>query len=230
MIMPALNEEANIDSAVARSLKAFEDCRLQGEVLVVDDGSGDRTPERIQACMAQDARVRVLAHAAPQGIGASFWDGVSQASGRAVVYIPGDDESDPGEILRYYPLLERVDIVIPFIINREARPLFRRVLSSLYGFIVRFTWRIRLRYTNGTFLIRRSVLDEFGHHSRGFFFQVEILVRAIQRGHPFTEVPCRLGRRRTGASKAFSWHSLAQVVRDYLRLLREQNFFGRSRV
>ena len=88
---------------------------------------------------------------------------------------------------------------------------------------------MHLRYTNGTVMIRRSLLDGIDHRSRGFFFQTEVLVRAIRRGGSFAEVSCRLGQRRTGASKALSWRSLTRVTLDYLILVKSLFFQRRSR-
>ncbi len=225
VIMPALNEEANIANAISNTLDAFDLFKIDGEIIVVNDGSSDRTQEKIDGKLKQNTnRIRVIKHDRPKGVGASFWEGVEVVSGDAIVMIPGDNENNPVETLRYFKLLEHVDIVIPFIFNREARPLFRNILSLIYRFIINTTFLVNFNYTNGTILYRRSILKELNSHSDGFFFQTDVLIRAAKRGYLFAEVPYKLGGRKKGNSKAISFPSLFQVIKGYLRLVRDYHF------
>lgn len=224
VIMPALNEEKNILQAVKNALAAFQECGITGEIIVVNDGSKDKTREIAEDFLRSDKRVRILNHDKPQGVGASFWDGVDNAYGKVIVLLPGDNENDPWEIFRYFRLLEHVDIVIPFVFNREARSIFRNMLSFLYRFIINSTFLVNFNYTNGTALYRRSILKELDFRSTGFFFQTDILVRTVKRGYLFAEVPYRLGLRKDGVSKAVTFPSLFKVIKGYLRLVRDFYF------
>jgi len=223
LVMPALNEEANIVGAVTRCLEAFGRLAIDGEVLVVNDGSRDRTPELVENLKAGAGkdRVRMISHPSPQGIGASFRDGVAASKARAVAMMPGDNENDPSEILRYLPLLDHVDLVVPFVFNKEVRGRRRNLYSSIYLFLVNLAFGLKFNYTNGTVLYHRCVLEDSPNRSNGFFFQTENLVRAVRRGYLFAEVPYRLDLRETGESKATSWASLKIIIRDFLALLRE---------
>jgi len=221
IIMPALNEEKNIVDAVSNTLNAFEDLNIHGEVLVVNDGSTDKTQELVVELGKKDKRVRLLNHDSPQGIGAAFWDGVDDARGDVVSMFPGDNENDPWESLGYFKLLEQVDIVIPFVFNKEVRSLFRNLLSFVYRFIINTTFLVYFNYTNGTVLYRKSLLKELDFRSKNFFYQTDILVRLVKKGYLFAEVPYRLGMRSTGVSKAVSFPSLLKVMRGYLNLIKD---------
>ncbi len=219
VIMPALNEGKNIPVVIDNTLKALEDFNIKGEIIVVDDGSADNTKGVVDTLIKKDNRVRMISHQVPQGVGASFWDGVDNANGNIIVMIPGDNENNPREILRYYRLLDHVDIVIPFIFNKGARSLFRNALSFFYRFIINSTFFVNLNYTNGTVLYRKSILKELNYRSNGFFFQTDILIRTIKEGYLFAEVPYRIGLRKEGISKAVSFPSLLQVTKGYFRLV-----------
>jgi glycosyltransferase involved in cell wall biosynthesis len=223
-IMTALNEEKNILSAINDTLNALDDYNIEGEIIVVNDGSTDSTGDIVREAMKKDNRVRMLVHDRPRGVGASFWDGVDSSEKDIVCWIPGDNENDPWEILRYFNLLEHVDIVIPFVYNKQVRSLFRNALSFIYRFIINTTFVVYLNYTNGTVLYRRSLLEELDYRSSGFFYQTDILIRLIKKGYLFAEVPYRLGARDGGASKAVTFPSFIQVVRGYLRLVKEQYY------
>lgn len=225
VIVPALNEEKNILSTLANIISALKDFGIKGEIIVVNDGSTDSTPLLVEKRMKENPGIiRMINHDKPKGIGASFWDGVDRARGDAVVMIPGDNENDAKEILRYYGLTEQVDMVIPFILNKEVRPFFRKILSSLYRFIINTTFGVNFRYTNGTILYRKSALKKLVHRSNGFFFQTDILIRLVKRGHLFAEVPCWLGSRKGGTSKAIALSSLVQLIKEYLHLVGDYFF------
>lgn len=227
VVMPALNEEKNLGAAVSDTLEALKFFGIDGEIIVVNDGSTDRTSVVIEEQIRQHPNeIRFIPHETPKGIGASFWEGVDAGAGEAIVMIPGDNENDARETLRYYKLLEHVDIVIPFLFNKEARPIFRNALSFVYRFIINATFLVNFNYTNGTILYRRSILNGLGHRNDGFFFQTDILIRAVKKGYLFAEVPYRLGMRESGTSKAVSFPSLWRVMRGYLRLVRDYYFSG----
>ncbi len=224
VVMPSLNEEANISMALQNTLDALDTFGIDSEIIVVNDGSTDRTPEIIKEFEKKDARVRSIHHDTPHGIGAAFWEGVDASTHDVVTMFPGDNENDPWEILRYFNLLEHVDIVIPFVYNKETRSLFRNLLSLTYRLIINVSFRVNCNYTNGTVMYRKSIIEEIPYRSSGFFFQTDILMRSMKRGYLFAEVPYRLGQRLEGKSKAVSYPSLVQVIKGYLRLVRDFYF------
>lgn len=218
VVMPALNEELNIEKAVLSTLKAIEKYDIDGEVLVVNDGSTDKTREIVENIIKSGSKVKILNHEKPQGIGASFWDGAKNSDKDCVVLIPGDNEVDVEDALRYFYLMKDVDMVVPFFHNVEVRDRFRRIVSSMYRFIINISFGISLNYTNGTVFYRRILLDEVELNSFGFFYQAELLIKLIRKGYIFAEVPCFLGIREGGKSKAISFKSLIQVTKGYLKL------------
>jgi dolichol-phosphate mannosyltransferase len=230
VIMPCLNEEGNVCRAIANTLQAFEDDSLTGEIVVVNDGSTDRTREQVLEYMDREPRIKLVDHGRPEGIGASFWDGFARSSHEIVSMFPGDNETDPWEILRYIWLLEHVDMVIPFVFNTEVRPFMRRVLSFIYRTIVNVTFMANFNYTNGTVLYRRSLLEDLEFHSTSFFFQSDILVRSARKGYLFAEVPYKLGLRPGGVSKAVTYPALLKVIRGYLNLVKDMHLSAKGKI
>ncbi|MFH2069933.1 MAG: glycosyltransferase family 2 protein [Elusimicrobiota bacterium] len=219
IIMPALNEEKNISSSIDDTLSAFGEFGIKGEIVVINDGSSDTTPNIIQRKMEENPeKVRMINHNKPKGLGASFWDGVDNAKGNIVCMLPGDNENEPGEIFRYIYLLENVDIVIPFVFNKGTRSFFRNFISFVYKLVINNTFFVSLNYTNGTVLYRKSLLSEMEHRNSGFFYQTDILIRLIKRKYLFAEVPYRLKLRKEGKSKALSFHSFYKVIKGFFLL------------
>ncbi|MDA8434312.1 MAG: glycosyltransferase family 2 protein [Nitrospiraceae bacterium] len=219
VIMPSLNEAENIGRAVRNVAQAFERYGIEGEIIIVNDGSTDDTGLIAAGLAAKHPFLRVLRHEKPQGIGASFWDGVGNAGGEIVTMIPGDGENDAAETLRYLPVMEHVDIVVPYVFNKEVRSAGRRLLSALYRGIVNTSFGLTLNYMNGTVMYRRCVLQGITFRSRGFFYQTELLIKCIRKGYLYAEVPYALERRAAGASKATTLASLLKVTRNYMTVL-----------
>jgi dolichol-phosphate mannosyltransferase len=158
VIMPALNEELSLPHAVSNVLEGFERFSLDGELIIVNDGSRDRTGAIAAGLADRFGSVHVLHHSSPQGIGSAFRDGLQLACGELVVYIPGDGEIDAAEIFRYIPLMTDVDLVVPYVQNPEIRRWSRRFLSSWYTRIMGRTFGVSLRYLNGTVMYRSAIL------------------------------------------------------------------------
>lgn len=218
--MPALNEEKNIQVAIGDTLSAFREFSLNAEIIVVNDGSSDSTPALIKSEIERNpGLVRTINHDTPKGIGASFWDGVDFAKGNVVCLLPADNEIEPRELLRYFKLLEDVDMVIPFVFNKEIRSFSRNTISLFYKLIINNTFLVFLNYTNGAVLYRKSLLQELDYRCSGFFYQTDILVRLVKMDYLFAEVPYKLRLRKWGTSKALSLISFCKVVKDYLRLV-----------
>lgn len=223
-VMPALNEAENLGAAAANVLDSYRSRGINGQLIIVNDGSSDATGALAEEFAARHDEVEVLHHDTPRGIGASFWDGVRAASGEIVTMIPGDGENDAAEILRYLPLLSEVDIVIPFVYNRGVRKRGRRILSIIYREMVKAGFGLSLNYMNGTVMYRRCILEDLELVNGGFFYQTELLIKCIHRGYLYAEVPCALGVRVSGESRATTWRSLLRVGIGFLTTFRQIHF------
>ena len=230
VIMHALNEEFNIAAAISDTLAALDCFKIDSEIIVVNDGSSDSTQVLIeQKIIENPGRISFIKHEKPKGIGASFWEGVDKASADAVVMIPGDNENDSREILRYYWLLDHVDIIVPFAFNKEIRPFLRNLFSSIFTFIIDITFAVNFHYTNGTIIYRKSILRDLNLRLNGFFFQADILIRLVKKGYLFAEVPQLLQKRELGKSKAVNLSSFLKVSKNYLTLIWEIYFLKKHK-
>ena len=229
VIMPALNEERSLPHAAANVLDCFRLLSLDGELLVVNDGSSDGTAAIAEGLAASFSSVCVIHHQTPQGIGAAFRDALQVASGELVVYIPGDGEIDAAEILRYVPLLAEADLVVPFVQNPQVRSWSRRLLSSCYHRIMTRTFGVSLRYLNGTVIYRRAIFEGVTINNPGFFYQAELLIKVLRRKYLHVEVPYVQQKRIGGKSKSITPRALTAVFKGYLALIAELHVIKRDK-
>jgi glycosyltransferase involved in cell wall biosynthesis len=220
VVMPALNEEENISSAIEDTLTAFDGLDIATELIVVNDGSTDGTRAIIERFIAADPRVSAVHHDHPLGIGRSFWDGKTVAKHDLVVMYPGDNEMIATEMLRYLPLMQHTDVVIPYIVNNSVRSTLRRVLSAIYTSMITTLLHINVHHTNGLVMYRKTVLNEVTLVADDFLYQTEILAKIIRNGYLYAEVPYYIKPRLAGVSKTSTYGSITGLVRLAARLSR----------
>ena len=133
-------------------------------------------------------------------------------------------------MLRYLPLMKDVDMIIPYVYNREVRTIFRRLLSKPYKLIINLSFGMLLNYMNGTVMYRRKILDSVHLHSKGFFFQTELLIKCINRGYLYAEVPYKISPRDGGRQKAINLQSVFVVIKEYIQLLVAVYWFSGGKV
>ena len=226
--MPALNEEDNISKAVENVVEAFNRLNIHGEIVVVNDGSVDRTKEIVDNLILKYSFIQLICHDKPKGVGTSYWEGIWKSRGEIVTMLPGDAENDAYEILRYLPLMDHVDIVIPFIYNKNLRTWKRRMISKFYKGIINLSFGMLLNYMNGSVMYRKCALQNITLKSGGFFYQTELLAKSIKTGYLYAEVPCAIQRRLSGESKALTFKSLFKVIRGYLYTISSIYLFDRK--
>jgi len=219
IVIPALNEARNLKRTITDLMNTLTTRGIEWEIILVDDGSRDETANLADSLASGEARIKVIHHLRPMGIGCCFRDGLRISNKSAITWLPAEGENDPNELIKYFNLLEQVDIIVPFVLNTSLRSLYRRILSKLYVLIINISFGTRFNYTNGNVIYRRKVFDIIKCRSNGFFFQTECLVKAIHSGFDFVEVPVRLRKRISEHSKAVSLKSFCNVVYEFSQLI-----------
>jgi glycosyltransferase involved in cell wall biosynthesis len=179
IILPAYNEEANIEAAVQRAVDLASEIAREFEVIVVDDGSRDGTAEIVQDFVTQrHPVVRMLRHLGNKGFGAALRTGFSRARYEYVFYTDADRQFDIGELVYFVPLMRRFDVITGFRVYRYD-PAFRIIASWGYNLLVRLLFRVKIRDVDCSFKVfRREVLDKITIESDDFFVDTELIAKA----------------------------------------------------
>ena len=228
VVVPALNEELNLEGTVAEIHAEISKHFPDYEVVVVDDGSTDGTGAIADRLAAADPRVRAVHNGTNRGLGYSYFRGVAEASREYVVMVPGDRENSLEGMTPMWPLLGTADIIAPYTANPEVRPLGRRLFSRFGTGFMNLLFGLRLRYYNGTVVHRLATLRTIQVKSTGFLYQAESLVRLIRRGATVKEVGIVIRARPGGRSKVFKPKNLWSVTCTLLRLFWTVRVLGQA--
>jgi len=200
-VLPAFNEEENIEVATRRMADVFASLGFKDwEVVIVDDGSIDRTGEISDKLAAADPHIRVFHHNPNQGYAQALKTGFTSARHSLIFYTDSDNQFDVKELANILPLIQDCDIVNGFRIYRFD-PLTRLVLSWGFNLLVRIVFRIKVRDIDCAFkLFRREVFDKVTIESKKFFVDAEVLAKARHYGFRMKEIGVRHYPRPAGRS------------------------------
>lgn len=208
IVIPAQDEEEAIGQTVAGVVDVLSREEIDYEVIVVDDGSRDRTREVVERIGSSNPRVRCHPSHYERGFGFAVRAGLDKFSGDSVAIFMADASDDPEDLVRYYRLLqEGWDCAFGSRFIRgadvEDYPRIKLVLNRLANWLIRILFRHRYNDTTNAFkAYRREVIETiqplFSNH---FNLTVEMPLKAIVRGHSYRVIPISWRNRTAGTPK-----------------------------
>lgn len=209
IVIPAHNEEGCIEATLRDLNAALRAENIAHEILVINDGSSDRTEQILQALQAEMPELWPLNNPPPNGYGLAVRRGLENFTGDAVAIYMADASDRPRDLIRFFRLMERenvdcvlgsrfikggrtIDYPLPkLILNRCANTFIQALFGLLYNDV-----------TNAFKLYRRRAIDGMrpflSHH---FNLTVEMPLKAIVRGYSYVIAPNEWINRKTGISK-----------------------------
>ena len=211
VIVPAFDEAENVGPLLAAIRRTFDAHAIDGEVVLVDDGSTDRTYEAAcDAALDLALRARVLAHPRNRGKTEAIVTAAAVASGRYLVLLDADLQYAPDAIPRFlHALASGADMVTA----RKVGPYPKRIASRIYNWLSRVAFGVPVRDCNSMKAMRREVLDVLPARHDWHRFLVPL---AVARGHSVRELDVTLHPRRAGRSKYAGAGRLVTATRDLL--------------
>ncbi|HEV2950440.1 MAG TPA: glycosyltransferase [Gemmataceae bacterium] len=215
LVIPAYNEEAGIRRAVEEADQALSQLVRDYEIIVVDDGSADRTAEIVREATIGHPRVRLLRHAENQGYSAALRTGFQAATCERVAFTDADCQFHLTDLEPLLALSDRHPIAVGYRLARQD-PWPRRFFSRGYNVLVRTMLGTAVRDCDCALKVfQRDALMKLLPETPGFFVNTEMLTRARQLGLPVAEAGVRHRPRVKGCSKV----SLADIPRTLSTLL-----------
>ena len=220
IVIPALNEEEFIEKTVTEILQSGRDLFAQFEIIMVNDGSSDRTGQIMDELARANPEARVIHHRSPQGVGVAFWEGIDEAKFDNLSLIPGDNAFNVAGLKTLFEAVGSAQLVVSFRKNAShARSPFRIFLSKAFRLFVIVLSGYRLKDFYSAEVYPVGMVRQIKVRPRGYTYQIETLISLLAHGVSYIEVPASLNLRETRNSQVFKWKTVREVLKLYWRLV-----------
>ncbi len=201
VVIPAFNEEKTIEVILSRTLKTLEAIQFPFEVIVVDDGSIDKT-----AHLAYQSKVTVLVNGENQGKGHALQKGFRHAKGDILITMDADGSHRPEDLRKLVvPLLNGADVVFGsrFIDKGESNATKKLHLfgNRLFNLLIRLLTKKRITDSQTGFRgYKKKIIEQIEITSYGYDVETELTVKSLKNGYVVVEEPITFEKRKDGIS------------------------------
>jgi glycosyltransferase involved in cell wall biosynthesis len=204
---------------VIRAVQAASALTPDYEIIVVNDGSGDATPQIVDELARTYPHVRVVHHPRNRGYGGALQTGFRTASKELIFYTDGDAQYDPAELaVLWAKMAPGVDLVNGYKISRSD-PLHRIVIGRVYHHFVSVLFGLSVRDVDCDFrLMRRAIFEKIDLSNTSGVICLEMMKKIEYAGFRIVEVPVHHYHRAFGRSQFFNLRRIVKTGVDVLRL------------
>jgi glycosyltransferase involved in cell wall biosynthesis len=201
MVVPAFNEEVMLDASIRLISETLRSARVTHEIILVDNGSQDRTGE-IADRLARELPFVQVHHQPNRGIGGAFRTGVQASRGEYIALWPVDMPCRMADLQPYIERLGSASVIVGCRRRREGYNPLMQLNAWLYPRIVLALFGLRLRDVNWICFYDGPMLRDIPLTQSGIPMLTEILVRLRDRGATFLEVDVDMTARASGTPSA----------------------------
>lgn len=201
IVVPAYNEEALLAGTVRSLREALTALGLAAEIVIVNDGSRDRTGAIADTLALQDPALSVC-HQSNQGLGGALRTGFTRARGDYVITWPADMPVTLDDLAPFAGKLGAADVLVGVRSRRAGYNPLMQFNSWLYPKLVALLFGLRLRDVNWIHAYRTTLIRRVTLTQHGIPMLVEMLVRLRELGATFLEVPSEMKPRTAGVATA----------------------------
>lgn len=222
IFLPAYNESENISKSVNALIKSIPE-NIIYELIVVDDGSTDSTPQIVRNLIRNNDKIRLIRHRKNMGYGSAIATGLRASKKEWIFFADSDAQFDYRQIKKFINASNNYDMVIGYR-EKRADPYVRKLNSNIYNLCVKIIYRFWVKDVNCAFkLVRREVYESIKPiGSKGALVSAEIIIKAKRKKYNILELPVRhLPRKKgvqTGANIKVILRSFKEIIklRSYL--------------
>jgi len=224
LIFPAWNEEKYVQKAVLKAGNALKEITDDYEIIVVDDGSIDKTGEIAEKLAKENGHIRVLYHKKNQKLGKTLRTGVSAAQKDLILYSDIDLPFDFKEVKKMIDLMEvtKADIISAFRLNRAEKEFGRTIYSFIYNFLIRILFWINVKDINcPAKLFKKSIFEKVELKSNGSFIDAELIIKSIRRGYKVCQMGIEYFPRIESRSRASNLGTVLGILKEMTLLYKD---------
>ena len=226
VFLPAYNEEGTIENVILSVKGVVSKIAGKWEIIVVNDGSTDRTGKIAARLSMDDPRIRVVSHSKNEGYGVSLKTGFYNSRYKWISFMDSDGQFDFSEIVNFIQKQKETDadLVIGYYKKRKVS-LSKIITSKIWEYVVFLMFGLNIKDIDCGFkLVSRKVIEKIPklESSRGAFISSELLIKSKKEGFKIVQVPVthypRLKGRGTGRNLNVVLRSFVDLFRLWKRL------------
>ncbi|PIQ70317.1 glycosyltransferase family 2 protein [Candidatus Shapirobacteria bacterium CG03_land_8_20_14_0_80_40_19] len=190
VFFPAYNEEANLENTVEKAIPVLEDVAEKYELIIVDDGSKDKTGEVAKRLAEKYSFIQVITHNPNQGYGAALRSGFYNSRLEWIVTVDSDGQFDFSEVDKLIERSKKADVVVGYRLNRQDS-MIRKIFGWGWTLLANLLLGIKVRDVDCAFkLVNRKVIERIPklQSQRGGMISPELLGKARKAGFKVAEV------------------------------------------
>ena len=217
VFFPVYNDEFTIERVTLKAIEVCEYLTDNYEIIIVNDGSPDRSGELADNLAARHEHVRAVHHETNQGYGAAVRTGLRESKNQWICFTDGDDEYDLHDLKRLWRLRDHYSLIITFRYIRRYSGV-RVMISRVYNLVLRRLFRTNYRdISTGLRLVDKDVVDRLKLTATSPFIGAEITIKTMLMGYPVGEVGIQTFPREFGKGGATSTTNILKTIKDMLR-------------
>jgi len=222
VFLPIYNEEESLEGVVSATKKVLQSVANDWELIIVDDGSKDKSGQLEEKIASSDKRIRIVKHKVNEGYGATISTGLYESRYPWIAFIDSDGQFNFAEITDFIKRQEETgaDMVIGYYKKRQVSA-FKIVTSKLWELTVLALFGLKVKDVDCGFkLISKRVVDTIPHleSQRGAFISSELLIKSKKAGFKIEQVPVTHYPRIKGTGTGRNWNVIIKSFADLFHL------------
>ena len=222
IFFPFYNEEANIAAQAKDALKIAPNFAQKWEIILVNDGSADKTGQIAQELAQKYPGVRAVSHPQNRGYGAAVKTGLKKSRYDWIFFSDGDRQFNLKELEKLVEKSDQADLVIGYR-QKRADSFIRLANAKLFNFLIRILFGLKAKDIDCAFkLIKKEVVENIWPlKSDGALVSSELLIKAKKKGYKIIEVPVSHRPRQAGKQTGANPRVIFKAFYDIAALWRE---------
>jgi glycosyltransferase involved in cell wall biosynthesis len=226
LMFPVYGDELTVQPIIKKAVDLFSRLGCEYEIVIVDDGSPDRSGEIADELARKYDCIKVIHHPVNKGYGAALRSGLAACTKELICLTDGDDQYDVCDLPKLLKVIDYYPLVITFR-YKKIYSTIRIFISWVYNMILRYLFRTHFRdISTGLRLVKRSLLDDVSLESSSPFIGAELTIKAMLKGYPVGEVGIQTFPRVFGKGTSTSIKNILWTIKDMLMIY--QNIFSRG--
>ena len=215
-IIPAYNEESNIENTYKNLTKAIKNVKLKDlEIIFINDGSTDNSLKIIKKISKKNSKVFVIDNKKNLGLSLSIFKAIKKSKKKFIWWLPSDDNLKHKEISKMISNYSKIDFILTK--HQMNRTFLRVFVSNGFTTLVNILFFLKVPYYNSLFLVKKKLIKKIKIKSKSQFWMAELTIKLLRSSDNYEIRTLKLVERKKGNSNIFNFNQFLLTFIDLLK-------------